>query len=241
MFTNLYDKVIVLTGATGGIGKEISKTLLYNGAKMVLQYHLILPDTKKYETENTLYIKADITNYQDVMNLYDNAIKKFGKIDVLINNAGILSDSSISNLSISQWNKVIDTNLSGTFHCCKAFSNIMMKQHSGKIINIASIKGLKGSKNQINYCSSKAGVIALTKSLAKELGEFNVSVNSVCPGFIKTNLNKDCIEKENEAEEKSVLKYSNLLAVLNSFILFMCSNEFDGVSGQNFILDSRIN
>lgn len=109
MFTNLYDKVIVLTGATGGIGNEISKTLLKNGAKMVLQYHLISPDTKKYETENTLYIKADITNYQDVMNLYDNAIKKFGKIDVLINNAGILSDSSISNLSISQWNKVINT------------------------------------------------------------------------------------------------------------------------------------
>ena len=238
---DLAGKVIVLTGATGGIGEELSKRLFDKGASLILQYHDKLPKTDYYETNRIKYVRADITNYSDVELLYKTAIEKFGKVDILINNAGVLDDAPISVLSANQWNKVIDTNLTGTFNCCKVFSEIMIKQLCGKIINIASLKGILGSKNQVNYCASKAGVIALSKSLAKELGEYNISVNSVCPGFIKTNLNIKYVEKESEANGKSVLKNGDLLAVLNNFIVFMCSNSFEAVSGQNFILDSRIN
>lgn len=241
MYINLENKVIVLTGASGIIGNSISKVLLSYGAKLVLQYNSNMPTcVMNNKTNKIVMVKADITKYCDVKNVYFEALNEFEQVDVLINNAGIEKDASIDLLDIQDWNNVINTNLTGTFYCCKVFSEIMKNQNHGKIINISSIKGLNGSKFQSNYSASKAGVLSLTKSLAKELGDYNISVNSVCPAFIKTNLNNYSNEKFRASEKSSVLKRKNTLHTLNRFIAFMCSDDFDGVSGQNFILDSRI-
>lgn len=242
MICNLHNKVIVLTGASGGIGNTVSAILLESNAKMLLQYksNNIKIDETLYKTNDIYNYKADITVYKEVEEMCEFTQKKFGKIDVLINNAGICDDASCELMTDTQWDMVVKTNLYGTFYCCKAFLKLMKKQNYGKIINIASIKGIEGSSYQANYCASKAGIIGLSKSLAKETGKYNVSVNSVCPGFIKTKLNNFSEEKNQIAKEKSALKVGNELNTLKNFIKFMCSDDFEGVSGQNFILDSRI-
>ena len=144
-------------------------------------------------------------------------------------------------MSVNQWKEVLDTNLTGTFLCCREFSKIMMKQHSGKIVNVASLKGQEGSYGQVNYSVAKGGIITLTKSLAKELGKYGVSINAICPGFVLTDLNLNNNEKRLIAEQKSVLKLDSALQDCVNFIIVMSSEMFMGISGRVFNLDSRIN
>lgn len=246
MNINIADKVVVITGASRGIGKELVMLFAEENAKVVINYHnseneaLELFSLVSNYNHNCTLIKADITNNNDVSELYHKTIQKYGRVDVLINNAGICDDNRIQLMSERQWHNVIETNLTGSFLCSRAFSKIMIKQKSGKIINIASLKGQEGCVGQVNYSASKAGLIGLTKSLAKELGVFNIAVNTVCPGFIVTDLNRHNKSKKMIAENRSLLNYNYTLKDLLHFILLLSSDRIQGISSQCFNLDSRV-
>lgn len=169
-----------------------------------------------------------------------DVIKEYGKIDVLINNAGLCSDNFIQFMSYDQWDRVIKNSLYGVFLCSRIFSKCLIKNGGGKIINIASLKGQLGSEGQCNYSAAKAGVIGLTKALAKEFGPYNISVNAVCPGFAVTDLNKDNENKVMYAMEMSTMTTEYTKSDLSNFIAFLCSDAIKGVSGRIFNLDSRI-
>ena len=239
-------KVVVITGASKGIGAALALAFAKEQAYVVMNYYhsekeaIELFDKIRKENKNCLLVKGDITNPKDVSNLYKKTIGRYGKVDVLINNAGICDDNLVQMMTLKQWNRVIETNLTGTFLCSREFSKAMIRQKYGKIINIASLKGQEGCVGQANYSASKAGVIALTKTLAKELGKYNISVNAVCPGFIITDLNKNNIKKANASKSKSVLPINNLLFSLKDFIVFISSDKVKEISGRIFNFDSRV-
>ena len=200
---NLKNKNIIVTGASSGIGKQIVSTFSNLGANIILisrnkeKINKITNSLKnKYIKQKFQPYELDITKYDDTEKVFLQIIKKFEVIDVIINNAGITSDNIIARMSKDQWNNVIDTNLNGTFNCTKFSSKQMMKQKFGKIINISSIIGQIGNKGQSNYSASKAGIIGLTKSLAKELASRNITVNAINPGYIETNMTKTMNEKQ---------------------------------------------
>ncbi|KAA6470409.1 SDR family NAD(P)-dependent oxidoreductase [Bacillus cereus] len=248
MNCNLYGKVIVITGASKGIGRKLAIHLAQSGAKIVLNYNNSnSSEIEEYlrinniHEEQFLLVQGDISKFAEVKTLYERAVKAFGKIDVLINNAGICNDNLITSMTEQQWNQVVDTNLTGTFNCCKIFVNHMINNEIGKIINIASLQGQIGSEGQINYSTSKAGLIGFTKSLAKEVGKHNISVNAVCPGMIVTDLNRNNVNKLEKSLNKSVMCMDNVLEDLLNFILFLSSDLLTCVSGRVFNIDSRIN
>lgn len=246
MNVDLKNKVIVITGSSKGIGRELARNFANEGAIVVINYYHSEEDANNLfnEISNTrndcLLVKADITKYEDVINMYHQVINKYGRVDILINNAGMCDDDLIYFMSEDKWNDIIDVNLTGAFLCCKAFTKIMVKQNYGKIFNISSLKGQEGCEGQINYSASKAGLIGLTKALAKEMGQFNVSVNAICPGFIVTDLNRHNQKKGDIARNKSVLEISSGLSDYINFMTLMCSDNIKGISGRVFNLDSRI-
>lgn len=246
MYIDLSDKVIVITGASGGIGKKLAERFSDENAKLVLNYNtnydnaIKIYNNIKSKNKECLLVQADVTNYEDVKKLCKKTIEAYGKIDVLINNAGICSDNLITMLRTSEWNNVINTNLNSVFLCSKVFSKEMIKRGHGKIINIASLKGQLGSEGQTNYSASKAGVIGFTKALAKELGNFNISVNAVCPGYICTDLNKDNDYKKKASKDMSVMDVDKNLVELSDFLIYLSSDKINYVSGRVFNIDSRI-
>lgn len=187
-------KTAIVTGASKGIGATIASRLNELGYNLVLNYRsntssmeeLINSFTNK-QTEN-LIIQCDISSYEDAKNLVDAAYEKFKAVDALINNAGITKDNILPLMSEEEFDLVIDTNLKGTFNCCRHIAKRMMKQKYGRIINISSVVGLAGNAGQVNYSASKAGVIGMTKSMARELGKKNILVNAIAPGFIQTEM-----------------------------------------------------
>lgn len=246
MEINFSNKVVVITGASRGLGKALAIAFAKAGAKVAANYQLnkeeaekTLVELKKYNSDNTM-ICADVSCDSDVNDLYLSVMKKYGRVDVLINNAGVNSDDYVNLMSKAKWDKVINTNLTGVFLCTRYFSKNMIKNKSGKIINIASLKGQLGSEGQANYAASKAGVIGYSRSLAKELGKVGVSINVVCPGFIKTDLNCDNTYKSQIANRMSAMSTEYSLEDYLNFTLFLASDYLKGVSGQVFNIDSRI-
>lgn len=246
MDLNLKDKVVVITGSSRGIGKEMVKAFSHEGAKIVINYYRSEDDAEKIYRElisqnsDCIKIKADVRKIEDIEKLKKETISAFGRVDVLINNAGICDDCNIELMTEEQWNKVISINLTGVFLCCKVFASIMIKQKRGKIINISSLKGQEGYAKQINYSASKAGLIGLGKALAKELSKYNISVNTICPGFIVTDLNRNRLDKKKDAEERGLFPINMNLHDLLNFVVFISSDMLVSVSGQVFNIDSRI-
>lgn len=246
MNINVSGIVVVITGASRGIGRALAIAFAKEQAHVVVNYNRSCSEAEDLMNEineynnGCLFIQADITRYEDVSRLYHETMKRFGRVDVLINNAGICDDNLIQLMSKKQWQKVIDTNLTGAFLCSRIFSKAMIRQKKGKIINISSIKGQEGSPGQVNYSASKAGLIGFSKALAKELSCFNVAVNTICPGFIVTDLNRNNKEKREIAERRSALQISSALENVVNFTLFLSWPETDGISGREFNLDSRI-
>lgn len=246
MDINISGKVVVITGASKGIGSELARAFSKEGAIVVMNYCHSKEQAKKIYSEvivnslNSILIKADVRKADDVSLMVYEVVNKLGRVDVLINNAGICNDNLIQRMSLEQWQNVISVNLTGLFLCCKEFSKVMVGQNYGKIINIASLKGQEGSERQVNYSASKAGVIGFTKSLAKELSRYNILVNAVCPGFIVTDLNRDNREKIIKAQKESLLNIEFTQYDLTNFMLFIASDLFMGVSGRVFNLDSRL-
>lgn len=197
----LKNKKALVTGASRGIGEAIAKTLASKGADVVVNYHS--SDEKASETAQSLEIDgeeswvypADVSDFEDVKRMKKSIEKNFGKIDILVNNAGINRDTLFKKMGLDKWDSVLQVNLGGVFNCTKQFIEHVKESDNGRIINISSIVGEMGNVGQVNYASSKAGVIGFTKSLARELARDNVTVNAVAPGFIETEMIKNIPDK----------------------------------------------
>ncbi len=191
---NLNGKTALVTGGATGIGRQICKTLANAGAMVVINYHSNKDDAEQLANEiiasggQASFVRADVSNYADVEQMMSDTISKLGKLDILVNNAGVTADTLIVRMSEADFDKVINVNLKGSWNCCKHAVRYMMKERSGKIINISSIVGIMGNAGQTNYSASKAGVIGLTKSLAREVAKRGICVNAIAPGFIKTKM-----------------------------------------------------
>ncbi len=190
----LQDQVALVTGASRGIGKATALALATQGAKIVVNYASNSEAADAVVSEITeaggeaIAISADVSQEEAVNSMVTQTKKEFGKIDILVNNAGITRDTLLLRMKAEDWQAVINLNLTGVFLCCKAVSKLMLKQRSGRIINISSVAGVMGNPGQANYSAAKAGVIGLTKTLAKEFASRGVTVNAVAPGFIETDM-----------------------------------------------------
>jgi 3-oxoacyl-[acyl-carrier protein] reductase len=190
----LQDKVAVVTGASRGIGKAIAIALASEGASVVVNYASSSAAAEAVVAEieamggQAIALQADVSKPDQVDGLIAAVMEKWGRVDVLVNNAGITRDTLLLRMGLEEWQAVIDLNLTGVFLCTKAISKIMLKQKSGRIINIASVAGQMGNPGQANYSAAKAGVIGFTKTVAKELSTRRITVNAVAPGFIETDM-----------------------------------------------------
>ena len=243
----LQNKKAIVTGASKGIGRAISLNLAKNGCDLFL-ISRTEQDLKKVKDEilqnhnvNVSYHILDITNFESVQEIFKTIIIKANSIDILINNAGITRDNILARMNLNQWNDVINTNLNGYFNCCKHIIKHMMKNKYGRIINISSIIGKNGNPGQINYSSSKAGLVGLTKSLSKEVGARNITVNSIAPGFIKTDMTKDLDEssKNNFLENISLKRFGNAKEVAE-LTTFLASDKASYITGQTINIDGGI-
>lgn len=190
----LENKVALVTGGGRGIGKAIALSLASNGALVVVNYCGSKEKAEAVVKEiidnggRAVSYQADIADASSVKSMFDYIISEFKSLDILINNAGITRDNLILKMTEEEFDQVINTNLKGVFSCLKQASKIMLKQKSGRILNISSVSGIHGNPGQVNYSASKAGVIGMTKTLAKELGSRGITVNAIAPGYIKTDM-----------------------------------------------------
>lgn len=200
----LTGKVALVTGASRGIGRQIALTLADHGADLILSARSAegiekLAREIEEKGRKALAVTGDVARSEDVERLFAEASKSFDRIDILVNNAGITRDGLLMRMKDEDWDAVLDTNLKGAFLCTRAAGKIMSKQRSGRIINISSVVGEMGNAGQANYCASKAGLLGLTKSIARELARRSVTVNAVTPGFIMTEMTEALPEKSREA------------------------------------------
>lgn len=241
----LSGKVALITGSARGIGKAIALELANHGAKIVIND--ILPKNEIDKTleeirksgDQAIGIRADITIFEEVEGMVKEIINKFGKIDILVNNAGIIRDSLLIRMKEEDWDAVININLKGTFNCSKTVAKYMMRQKSGgKIVNISSVIGLVGNIGQANYAASKAGIIGLTKSIAKELALRNINVNAIAPGFIETDMTKRLSEKvRKDLQQQIPLKRLGTVKDIAKVVYFLVSDNANYITGQVINVD----
>jgi 3-oxoacyl-[acyl-carrier protein] reductase len=234
----LSDKVAIITGASRGIGRIIAAALAAQGAKVVASARNAealesLAAEIKAQGGDVVAVVADVAVEADANNLIEQAVANYGKVDILINNAGITRDGLLLRMKSEDWDAVLDTNLKGAFLCTRAAAKFMSKQRSGRIINVSSVVGEMGNAGQANYCASKAGLLGLTKSVARELARRNVTVNAVTPGFIVTDMTENMTEKAREAmtEQIPLGRLGEAEDVANA-VLFLASDQSSYITGQ---------
>lgn len=240
-------KIALVTGASRGIGKEIAKALAKEGAIVILNYNGSKEKAMKTQEElkavgaETMLYQADVSNEESVTAMIKEVILKYGRIDILVNNAGITKDNLIMKMSEEDFNQVLQINLTGCFHTCKAVSRIMIKQKYGRIINISSIVGIRGNAGQANYAASKAGIIGLTKSLAKEIGSKGITVNAVAPGFIKTEMTEHLPDTLlAKVEENIPLRRLGEAEEVADLVAFLASDRASYITGQIIGVDGGL-
>jgi len=236
-------KVAIVTGASKGIGAAIALQLAQEGYQLVINYNgnqqkaeAVKVLCEKYQT--SIVVQADVAKSEDAKSLCDTALETFGRIDVLVNNAGITKDNLLLRMSESDFDDVLSTNLKGTFLMCKNVSKIMMKQRSGSIVNISSVVGITGNAGQANYAASKAGIIGLTKSLAKEFASRNIRVNAVAPGFIQSDMT-DKLDQEiiaNLSAQIPMKRLGDPQDIANT-VAFLVSEKSSYLTGQVICVD----
>lgn len=231
--------VVLITGASKGIGAAIAIELAEKGLNVIVNYNtsqekaIALNEVIRKNQGKCEIKKFDVSNYSEVEAAFDEIIDKYKKIDYLVNNAGVVADNLIIKMKEEEFDKVIKTNLYGTFNCSKIASKYMIKQRFGVIINISSIIGQMGNAGQTNYAASKAGIIGLTKSLSKELGSRNIRVNAIAPGFIETDMtdNLNVIQKK-ILTDKIALKRLGKGSDVAHLVSFLLSEEASYITGE---------
>ncbi|WP_203332604.1 3-oxoacyl-[acyl-carrier-protein] reductase [Planococcus beigongshangi] len=242
--SDLTGKTAIITGASRGIGAEIARRFAQAGAKIVVNYsgsqskaEAVVESIKENGGE-AIAVKANVADSADVKAMVDAAMEAFGSVDILVNNAGITRDNLMMRMKDDEWDDVINTNLKGVFVCTKAVTRQMMKQRAGRIVNIASIVGVMGNAGQANYVASKAGVIGLTKTTARELASRGITANAVAPGFITT----DMTDSLNEDIQKTMMgqiplgRFGKPDEVAKA-ALFLASDEASYMTGQTLHID----
>lgn len=239
------NKVAVVTGGSRGIGKEICLKMAERGADIVMVYskndekaHLASEEISQFK-HNVVAYKCDVSNDLEVKSLINEIIKKFKKIDILVNNAGICEDSLGFNMSYDSFNRVINTNLIGTFNMIHHTYFNFIKNNGGRIINISSVVGINGNVGQANYAASKAGVIGLTKTIAKELGRKNVTCNVIAPGFIETDMTKGIKNKKDILSNIILNRFGKPSDVANVAV-FLASDEAKYITGSVIRVDGGL-
>jgi 3-oxoacyl-[acyl-carrier protein] reductase len=242
----LEGKVGVVTGAARGIGRSIALGLARRGCDVVIAD--VEEDRGKATASEvadlgrrSTFIRCDVSKREDVEGLVKQVVAEMGQLDVYVNNAGITRDTLLIRMSEEQWSQVLDINLKGTFFGCKAAAKVMMKARSGKIVNLASIVGRMGNVGQANYSASKAGVIALTRTAARELAPRNINVNAVAPGFIETEMTQGLPDKARQAFlEKIPLGRPGSAEEVAQVVCFLCSPAADYITGQCITIDGGL-
>ena len=235
---NFTTKTAIVTGGSRGIGKEISKILASNNFNVIA----VATSEKSLDSirnkKNIYPFCCDISDEQAIEKLYQFISNNFGYADVLINNAGIHMDNILLRMKNEEWSKVMDVNLNGPFHLTKTVLKDMIKNKCGRIINISSISGTDGNKGQGNYAASKGGLLALTKSLAKEVGRRNITVNCIAPGLIETDMTSHLSDTVKKGYlDRIPLKKLGKPKDIGQMILFLCSDEASYITGQTFYID----
>ncbi|MCA9996260.1 MAG: 3-oxoacyl-[acyl-carrier-protein] reductase [Anaerolineales bacterium] len=241
----LAGKVAVVTGASRGIGRAIAEDLAANGAKVVINYNAsaeaaeeVVAAIRAAGGEATA-VRADVSDFAQAETLIKEAIAQYGQVDILVNNAGTTRDTLLMTMKEEQWDTVIDTNLKSVFNCCKAIARpLIRRKQGGRIINITSIVGLVGQAGQSNYAASKAGIIGFTKSLAKELGSRQITVNAVAPGFFPTALT--AVLEENWVDELMKLIPLGRMGELQEvahLVTFLASDRASYITGEVIRVD----
>ena len=238
------NKVALITGASRGIGRATALELAKAGAKIVINYagnaaaaQEVLKAIQDMGGQ-AIAVQANIAVAAEVDELIQKTVTAFGSIDILVNNAGITRDALLMRMKEADWDAVLDTNLKGVFLCTKAVSKLMLKQRSGRIINMTSVVGLTGNASQANYAAAKAGVVGFTKSMAKELGSRGITVNAVAPGFIATDMTEVLPDSVKEQMTSTIpLGRPGTPSDVAKAVLFLCSDAAAYITGQTINVD----
>lgn len=248
--TENVQRVALVTGGNQGIGAAVVRKLAEDGFFVAINHHsdnsaqaaeeLAEEIRREYGVE-AMIVKADVADFESAKAMMDAVKERFGRIDVLVNNAGITRDGLVMRMSEEQFDSVIDTNLGGVFNCLRHAVPIMVKQRYGRIVNISSVVGIYGNAGQVNYSASKAGIIGLTKSAAKELGSRNITVNAVAPGFIETAMTADLDEKANAAlTDRISLKRLGSGSDVADAVAFLAGDGASYITGQVLGVDGGL-
>lgn len=240
----LEGKTAVVTGASRGIGKEVALTLAGYGATVIVNYcgskdkaEAVVEEIIAAGGKAKAY-QGDVSDFETAKEMMTSVKKEFGSIDILVNNAGITKDNLILKMSEEEFDKVIEVNLKGAFNCMKHVSRIMLRQKYGHIINMSSVSGVMGNPGQVNYCASKAGIIGMTKSLARELGSRGITVNAIAPGYIQTEMTDVLPEEVKESILSTVpLKRMGQTKDIAETVAFLASDKAAYITGQTISVD----
>lgn len=239
-FTN---RVVVVTGSARGIGKSLAESFAKLGAKVVVTDldQALCEQVAKEISADAIGVKANVTSAEDIEALFQAAVEKFGRVDVVVNNAGITRDTLMIRMDEKDWDMVLDINLKGAFLVTKAAARIMMKQRYGRIVNISSVVGLTGNAGQANYSASKAGLIGLTKSSAKELCTRGITVNAVAPGFIETEMTHVLPAAARQAFlDRALVNRPGTPNDVAAAVLFLASDSASYITGQVLAVDGGL-
>lgn len=240
----LTGKIAVVTGASRGIGREIAVTLASKGATVVVNYNGSAAKAedvvKAIEAAGgkAEAVQCNVSDYEKAAELMDYVVKQYGRVDILVNNAGITRDNLLMKMSEEDFDAVLNTNLKGAFNCVRHVARQMLKQKAGRIINISSVSGVLGNAGQANYCASKAGLIGLTKSVARELASRGITVNAVAPGFIDTEMTQvlpDAVKAA--ATEQIPMKHFGETKDIANTVAFLASEDARYITGQVISVD----
>lgn len=237
------DEVVIVTGSTRGIGKEIATAFAKQGATVIILGRNAQSADQTRDELKALGFKAesfscDVANLQNVQEIVNKIVDKHNRVDILINNAGITKDNLLLRMSEDDWDEVIRINLRGVFNFTKVVTKVMLKAKKGKIINISSVIGISGNAGQANYAASKAGIIGFTKSIAKEIASRGITVNSIAPGYIQTEMTAQLNKKRHEEIIKTIpLQRFGQAEDIAGVCLFLTSKEADYITGQTIVVD----
>ena len=248
MSQTMEGKVAVVTGASRGIGKAIAVKLASKGATVVINYNGSRERAEEVKNEvesaggKAVIIQCNVADFDACKEFIETVIKEQGRIDILVNNAGITKDGLIMKMKEEDFDSVLNVNLKGTFNTIRHSARQMLKQRSGKIINISSVSGILGNVGQANYAASKAGVIGLTKTMARELGSRGITVNAIAPGFVDTEMTEVLSEeiRENACKQIILGRFGKPEDIANTAV-FLASDKADYITGQVISVDGGMN